>query len=179
MRFYCDGGTKFSMMNLKQKKSLYLSDVLVPITKTEQQVREDVDHVRFKQLPQHVTQHLKRKQSTCHREHDKLISTFNSYQPFTLSCMFFLHFIIFFLYSAFIFIWVYLIDKYPSEKTELSGKKVGKVSSTQAGLKPDSPIWAPQLMNWLKIGCIYFALFHHYLMYHHLFTCFTCVVFLF
>lgn len=42
----------------------YLTDILVVVTKTEQQVRQDVDYIGLKQPPQHHTQHLKGKQCT-------------------------------------------------------------------------------------------------------------------
>ncbi len=80
----------------------------------------------------------------------------SGFLPSTLtSHALFLHLIIFFLYSAFIFVWVYLRQ---ISKRKV-GKKVGNGSSTQAGLEPASPIWAPQLMHWLKIGRIYLAFF--------------------
>lgn len=48
----------------KRQRTLgyYLSDILVSISKAEQEVRQHMDHIWLKQLPQHVTQHLKGKQ---------------------------------------------------------------------------------------------------------------------
>lgn len=43
----------------------HLSDVLVSVSKAEQEVWQHMDHIRLKQLPQHVTQHLKGKQRSC------------------------------------------------------------------------------------------------------------------
>lgn len=40
----------------------HLSDILVSVSKAEQEVWQHMDHIRLKQLPQHVTQHLKGKQ---------------------------------------------------------------------------------------------------------------------
>lgn len=40
----------------------HLSDILVSVSKAEQEVRQHMDHIRLKQLSQHVTQHLKGKQ---------------------------------------------------------------------------------------------------------------------
>jgi len=65
-------GQNLVMMQCETRGESYLSDVLVPVAETEQQVREDVDHIRLKQLPQHVTQHLKREQSTCETENEEL-----------------------------------------------------------------------------------------------------------
>lgn len=42
----------------------HLSDILVSVSKAEQEVWQHVDHIRLKQLPQHVTQHLKGKKGS-------------------------------------------------------------------------------------------------------------------
>ena len=42
----------------------YLTDVLVVVTEAEKQMGENVYNVRFKEPPQHHTQHLKGKQRT-------------------------------------------------------------------------------------------------------------------
>lgn len=49
----------------------HLPDILVPISKAQQEVRQDMHHIGLKQLAQHVAQHLKCKQGTLER--DKLI----------------------------------------------------------------------------------------------------------
>jgi len=42
----------------------YLSDVLVPVAKTKQQMREEVYDVGFEQTTQHSAEHLKRQQGS-------------------------------------------------------------------------------------------------------------------
>lgn len=42
----------------------HLSNILVSVSKAEQEVWQHVDHIRLKQFPQHVTQHLKGEQSS-------------------------------------------------------------------------------------------------------------------
>lgn len=51
-----------------KNEKAHLSDILVSISEAEQEVRQHMDHVWLKQLPQHVTQHLKGKQCSCKRQ---------------------------------------------------------------------------------------------------------------
>lgn len=59
-----------------------------------------------------------------------------------------------------IYIYLGLFNRQISKsKDRIIGKKYGTGARTQAGLEPASPIWAPQLLHWLKIGPIYLAFF--------------------
>lgn len=45
----------------------HLSNILVPVSKTEQEVWQHMDNVGLKQFSQHITQHLKGKQRPCNK----------------------------------------------------------------------------------------------------------------
>lgn len=51
-----------SKVLMQKAAAAHLSDILISVSKAEQEVWQHMDHIRLKKLPQHVTQHLKGKE---------------------------------------------------------------------------------------------------------------------